>query len=151
VTTLALSTDFTIGLMQASDGNFYSTSGAANEGCSDNVNNQCSFIYKITPTGTTTTFHTFQEVPAGFVQGTIQGANADGLEPTSFLEGTDGPAGLSGRLRVQRRSQHSERHGHRNVGYFAAFPCHHSFDPLTSSRRVIPSPLAASSVSLCPI
>jgi uncharacterized repeat protein (TIGR03803 family) len=87
-TTIAGPTDFTIGLIQASDGNFYSTSGTPDEGCQDNPANQCSFIYKITPDGTITTFHAFQEAST---TGTAPyTTNADGLQPSAFFEGADG-------------------------------------------------------------
>ena len=74
-----------VGIGQAIDGNFYSVSGPLRVGCPDGSNNLCSFIYKITPSGTVSAFYAFQEVPpsSSFI-------NADGLEPSALLEGADG-------------------------------------------------------------
>ena len=83
VKTISIGIDLYQGLLLASDGNFYTKSqGAALEGCEDNQNNNCSAIYKVTSDGTTTVFHNFQE--------TATESNADGLQPTSLIEGTDG-------------------------------------------------------------
>jgi uncharacterized repeat protein (TIGR03803 family) len=89
-TTIAIPTDFALNMIQGSDGNLYSTSGAPEEGCPDNTNNQCSFIYKITPSGTLSTFHAFQEVSTTLTGASNYITNADGLQPTAFFEGADG-------------------------------------------------------------
>lgn len=81
--TIAIGTDLYNGLLLASDGNFYTkTEGVATEGCADNENNNCATIYKVAPNGTTTVFHQFQETS------TLN--NADGLQPTSLIQGSDG-------------------------------------------------------------
>jgi uncharacterized repeat protein (TIGR03803 family) len=81
--TLAIGQDLYQGLLLASDGNFYTRNqGEALEVCEDNPNNNCSTIYKIAADGTTTIFHNFAETPTLI--------NADGLQPTSLLQGTDG-------------------------------------------------------------
>jgi uncharacterized repeat protein (TIGR03803 family) len=77
------------GLMQASDGDFYftSTSSPAIESCADGSSNYCAYIYQLSPAGVVSTFYTFQEVTgdgSGYVK------NADGLQPSSLFEGTDG-------------------------------------------------------------
>jgi len=63
------------GLVQASDGNFY---GATSEG--GNLGNcfgeGCGTVFKITPTGTLTTLHIFDET--------------DGVGPTPLVQATDG-------------------------------------------------------------
>jgi len=67
------------GLVQASDGNFYGTTlyGGANGGC--NYGEGCGTVFKITPSGTLTTLHSFCSQPnctdgdsphAGLVQAT---------------------------------------------------------------------------------
>jgi uncharacterized repeat protein (TIGR03803 family) len=89
-TTLAIPTDFALNMIQGSDGSLYSTSGPLDEGCQDNVNNQCSFIYKIAPDGTLSTFHAFQEVSATYIPPANSVTNADGLQPSAFFEGADG-------------------------------------------------------------
>jgi uncharacterized repeat protein (TIGR03803 family) len=79
-------------MIQGSDGNLYSTSGTPDEGCQgdDPDNTQCSFIYKITPSGTISTFHAFQQVSTTLTGTSNYITNADGLEPSAFFEGPDG-------------------------------------------------------------
>jgi uncharacterized repeat protein (TIGR03803 family) len=91
-TTIAIPTDFALNMIQGSDGNLYSTSGTPDEGCQgdDPDNTQCSFIYKITPSGTISTFHAFQEVSTTLTGTSNYITNADGLEPSAFFEGPDG-------------------------------------------------------------
>lgn len=82
------------GVIAASDGNFYAVSadeeyGGFNPidfGCPDQSGNDCTFVVKITPSGTTTTLHTFET--AGY---NGRGApNHDGFGPTPLVEGPDG-------------------------------------------------------------
>jgi uncharacterized repeat protein (TIGR03803 family) len=75
------------GVMQASDGNLYSTSLLLNtvsvgSGCLDNEDNACTYITKIAPDGTASIFHTF-EIDDGKV-------NLDGYAPNPIIEGSDG-------------------------------------------------------------
>jgi len=72
-------------MLRASDGNFYtSTKGLV--GCADNDNNNCAAIYQITPTGSISVLHQFQESDGN----SNANVNADGLAPTSLIEGADG-------------------------------------------------------------
>jgi uncharacterized repeat protein (TIGR03803 family) len=91
-TTIAIPTDFALNMIQGSDGNLYSTSGTPDEGCQgdDPANTQCSFIYKITPSGTISAFHAFQQVSTTLTGTSNYITNADGLEPSTFFEGPDG-------------------------------------------------------------
>jgi aminopeptidase N len=75
------------GAMQASDGNFYTTSIITSRvttasSCQDNPANSCSYITKITPDGTATLFHTFYEVDGQ--------NNVDGMSPNPIIEASDG-------------------------------------------------------------
>src|ERR1700760_3443078 len=70
------------GVLQASDGNFYSTSiitsrVAVPYSCEDNPANTCSYITKITPDGTASIFHTFYQVDGE--------NNADGMSPNPII------------------------------------------------------------------
>ena len=72
------------GAMQASDGNFYSTTPpeeSISVPCDDGSSNDCSYIYKITPSGTASIFHTF--VVGG-------STNTEGGSPTPLIEAPDG-------------------------------------------------------------
>jgi len=90
-TTIAIPTDFALNMIQGSDGNLYSTSGTPDEGCPVNgTTTQCSFIYKITPSGTISTFYAFQEVSNTLTGTSTYITNLDGLQPTAFFEGADG-------------------------------------------------------------
>jgi uncharacterized repeat protein (TIGR03803 family) len=70
----------------------YSTSGTPDEGCQgdDPDNTQCSFIYKITPSGTISAFHAFQQASTTLTGTSNYITNADGLQPSAFFEGFDG-------------------------------------------------------------
>ncbi len=75
------------GVMQASDGNFYSPSIttsrlAIDYACPDNDANTCSYITKIAPDGTATIFHTFYQVAGQ--------NNVDGMSPNQLIEASDG-------------------------------------------------------------
>jgi uncharacterized repeat protein (TIGR03803 family) len=75
------------GVMQASDGNFYSPSIttsrlAIDYSCPDNDANTCSYITKIAPDGTATIFHTFYQVAGQ--------NNVDGMSPNQLIEASDG-------------------------------------------------------------
>ncbi len=76
-------------MIQASDGNFYAVSdsfglGAAAiaTGCPDGSANDCDFITKITPDGTVTILHTFEQDPKTDA--------SDGFGPSSLIEAPDG-------------------------------------------------------------
>ena len=73
------------GVIEAGDGNFYAMSlpNPNQNHCADSSNLYCAYIYQITKGGTLSTYHSFQ-APSS------TGANADGLEPTALIEGTDG-------------------------------------------------------------
>ena len=78
--------DTLYGAMLASDGNYYATSIAAEfmplePVCPDG--NECSYIYKIAPDGTTTIFHTFEVDES-------TATNVEGSDPNPIIQGTDG-------------------------------------------------------------
>jgi len=80
--------DFFSNLIQASDGNLYAVSRnfgglAGNFGCPDESSNECNFITKITPDGTVTILHTFEQ------SGTT-GEAPGGYGPSSLIEAPDG-------------------------------------------------------------
>jgi uncharacterized repeat protein (TIGR03803 family) len=85
VNTIAIATDDYNGLMQASDGNIYTSTNGLGQ-CADNSDNNCAAIYRITPGGTISVLHQFQESNAAV----STFANADGLAPTALIEGADG-------------------------------------------------------------
>jgi uncharacterized repeat protein (TIGR03803 family) len=75
------------GVMQASDGNFYSTSiviGRAPipDSCQANTDDTCTYITKIAPDGTATIFHTFYQISGQ--------SNVDGMSPNPIIEASDG-------------------------------------------------------------
>src|ERR1039458_4555710 len=58
------------GQILASDGNFYAVSAggeAADTGCLDSPTNDCTYIDKITPSGTVTNLHIFERVPGDYI------------------------------------------------------------------------------------
>jgi uncharacterized repeat protein (TIGR03803 family) len=70
------------GVMQATDGNFYSSSTyPLTDSCPDSDDNECSGISKITPSGVVTTFHLFESNPSG---------SPDGQLPNPIIEAPDG-------------------------------------------------------------
>ncbi len=83
------------GVISASDGNFYAVSAdeeysgfnPIDIGCPDGSGNDCTFVVKITPSGTTTTLHTFETAGYGNSGGV---PNHDGFGPTPLVEGPDG-------------------------------------------------------------
>ena len=84
VTVLGSTRDAPIyGAMQASDGNYYSSSTfPLTYSCADNSGSECSGISRITPAGVVTTFHNFESNSAG--------VNVDGLLPNPIIEARDG-------------------------------------------------------------
>ncbi|MEO6803593.1 MAG: choice-of-anchor tandem repeat GloVer-containing protein [Granulicella sp.] len=87
VTTLAPSVpEPNYGVMQASDGNYYSTTPPGVGGeliCDADSSKTCSYIYKITPAGVVTVLHTFEVDESS-------GLNTEGGSPTPLVEGADG-------------------------------------------------------------
>ncbi len=63
-------------LVQAADGNFYGTTaaGGANQACNDGTG--CGTVFKLTPSGTLTTLHSFD--------------NTDGRNPNALIQDTSG-------------------------------------------------------------
>ena len=74
------------GILQAGDGNFYSMSVPIGILCKSDATMLCSYIYQITPTGTTSVFYPFQPVLATASLFT----NSDGFMPVALIVGTDG-------------------------------------------------------------
>ena len=75
------------GVMQASDGNFYTNSLVIGRSpipyaCQDDPSNTCTYITKITPDGTATIFHTFEQLSGQ--------SNIDGMSPNPIIEASDG-------------------------------------------------------------
>ncbi len=105
---------FPTGLVQGSDGNFYGTTESGGSSTSCTFGSSCGTVFKITPSGTLTTLHSFDftdgdDPEAGLVQGTdgnfygttiSGGANLDGtvfkmtrsgtLATLHSFSGTDG-------------------------------------------------------------
>ena len=81
-------TNIPSGVIQASDGNYYTTSilagpyTAINYTCDDDPNNTCDYIIKITPDGTQSIFHLFESDGNGY--------SPDGLGVNNMIEGADG-------------------------------------------------------------
>ena len=80
-------TDSGNGIVQAGNGNLYFPTLPFFEECQANQNQDCSFIYQVTPAGVVSVFHAFQPVD-GSAGPTAP--NTDGLEPSAFFIGTDG-------------------------------------------------------------
>lgn len=69
---------FPSSLILATDGNFYGTTLiGGNNGCFDPPINGCGTIFKITPSGTLTTLHTFQGIDGGLPMGMIQATDGN--------------------------------------------------------------------------
>ena len=66
------------GLVQATDGNFYGTTGGG--GASGNCSNGCGTVFQITPSGTLTTLYSFCS----------QANCADGVGPIGLVQASDG-------------------------------------------------------------
>lgn len=76
------------GLVQASDGNFYGTTyeGGANGGCPNN----CGTVFKITPSGSLTTLHSFDSTGGNLpIAGVIQATDGN-FYGTTYGGGTEG-------------------------------------------------------------
>jgi uncharacterized repeat protein (TIGR03803 family) len=72
------------GMVEAGDGNFYTTTPNVLVGCRDGSSGTCSYVYQFIRLGETLNqFHTFQPV-----NGTT--SNADGYDQTALIVGTDG-------------------------------------------------------------
>ena len=80
-------TDSGNGILQAPNGNFYFPTLPFFEECSTNENQECSFIYQVTPAGVVSVFYAFQPVDGS--AGPTP-ANIDGIEPSALFIGTDG-------------------------------------------------------------
>jgi uncharacterized protein (TIGR03437 family) len=63
-------------LIQGTDGNFYGTTMEGGKAATDNCREGCGTIFKVTPEGTGTTLHAFDQT--------------DGLGPVRLIEGIDG-------------------------------------------------------------
>jgi uncharacterized repeat protein (TIGR03803 family) len=61
------------GLVQATDGNFYGTTGSG--GASTNCTGGCGTVFELTPTGTLTTLHSFDGTDGSLIAGLIQGTD----------------------------------------------------------------------------
>lgn len=75
------------GIVQAGDGNFYAPSLKFFQACIDDSTKLCADIYKITPTGTMSTFYEFEREPTS---ASVTAINKDGIWPTSLIVGIDG-------------------------------------------------------------
>ena len=76
------------GLVQASDGNFYGTT--YNGGAGNNCNNGCGTVFKMTPSGTLTTLHSFDGTDGTLPYGGLVQA------PDGFFYGTTNAGGSYG-------------------------------------------------------
>ena len=75
------------GLVQATDGNFYGTTGGG--GASDDCSGGCGTAFKITPTGKLTTLHSFDSAEGSGASGLVQATDGN-------FYGTTGGGGASG-------------------------------------------------------
>jgi uncharacterized repeat protein (TIGR03803 family) len=76
--------DLPFGAMQASDGNLYTvTNPGIGLTCTDNRNNTCTYLSRVTPDGTYSTFHAFEENGSTL-------SNTDGAFPNLIIEASDG-------------------------------------------------------------
>jgi len=73
------------GLIQGSDGNFYGTTAAGGAGgCTGDIGPGCGTVFKITPTGTLTTVHSFNSTDGAYPYGAlVQAANGNFYGTTS--------------------------------------------------------------------
>jgi uncharacterized repeat protein (TIGR03803 family) len=78
------------GLVQAADGNFYGTTFFGGSHLCSYFGHDCGTVFKITPSGTLTTLHSFEGADgAGPRAGLVQGANGD-FYGTTNLGGANG-------------------------------------------------------------
>jgi len=73
-------------VVQSGDGNFYAT--ASSTACSPSSTDHCDYILKITPSGTISALHTFQQTTDSNIN--PSGINDDGAYVNSLLEASDG-------------------------------------------------------------
>ena len=69
-----------LGLVQATDGNLYGTTGAGGANMTDCFGSSCGTFFKITPSGTLTTLYSF----------CTQSGCTDGFEPGALVQDTNG-------------------------------------------------------------
>src|ERR1041385_2327301 len=74
------------GMLQAGDRNFYAPSQRVLESCISDTGKICSYVYKMTPDGTTSVFHEFPALSTTSNPPT----NSDGVQPMALIVGTDG-------------------------------------------------------------
>jgi uncharacterized repeat protein (TIGR03803 family) len=89
------------GLIQAANGDFYGTTsqGGASSACNSGNNVGCGTIFKITPTGTLTTLHSFDSTDGAYPYGgLIQATNGQYYGTTSY--GTVYKLGPNGNLKT---------------------------------------------------
>jgi uncharacterized repeat protein (TIGR03803 family) len=66
------------GVVQATDGNFYGTTYLGGDGAPHGCPNGCGTIFQLTPAGTLTTLHSFDQTDGGYPQGgLVQGTDGD--------------------------------------------------------------------------
>jgi len=82
-----------VGLVQASDGNFYGA--ALLGGTSSNCSGGCGTVFELTPTGTLTTLHNFDLTGGAEPDGAIQARDGKFYGPT-YSGGTSGNCGSGG-------------------------------------------------------
>ena len=74
------------GMLQAGDQNFYAPSQPILESCTTDLSQVCSYVYKMTPDGTTSILHSFPQLS----NSANPPVNAEGVQPTALIVGTDG-------------------------------------------------------------
>jgi uncharacterized repeat protein (TIGR03803 family) len=81
------------GLVQATNGNLYGTTGGG--GSSNNCVNGCGTIFKITPSGTLTTLHSFDGTDGAYPEGLVLATNGDfyGTTGGGYNHGCSGGCG----------------------------------------------------------
>jgi len=92
----------TFALVQATDGNFYGSTGGGtgSSSCSFSASPNCWIVYKLSPSGTLTTLHSFDLT--------------DGADPNGLVQATNGT--LYGTTLVQAKRCKARRAGHHVLG-----------------------------------